>query len=511
MRADRLKYEDTKSGQQVGALQAGEEFQKELEGDKTGHWRDHSSILPATSQIPTEASMSWVLLSILWLIIQLQVINTTLAPGLKLHEIVHPKKLPITQRRGLENNQTERYGKEERYAPEVQYQIILNGEEIILHLKRTKHLLGPDNTEPSYSPGGEERTRRSQDVKPCYYEGHIQNARGSLASISTCDGLRGYFTHRDQWYQIKPLQSTDEGEHAVLPYSMEEPNTANYKDGEKQVVRKRSHLRTSRSLKSPNENLPQGQKYIGLFLVLDNAYYKMYNGNVTQMRSFVFEVLNLLNVIYKTIDIQVSLVGMEIWSDRDKIKVEPNLGATFTNFMRWHYSNLGKRIHNHAQLLSGASFRHGRVGMAAANSLCTTSSVSVIEAKKKNNVALVALMSHELGHALGMQDVPYYTKCPSGSCVMNQYLSSKFPKDFSTVSRTLFQGFLSSRNVRCLLLAPDPKNIIKPSCGNRLLDTGEGCDCGSPEECTNLCCEPLTCRLKSQPDCREEASNHITQ
>ncbi|XP_031218224.1 ADAM DEC1 isoform X1 [Mastomys coucha] len=466
-------------------------------------------MLPGASQLPTEASMSWVLLSVLWLIIQIPVIDTTLTPKLKPHEIVHPKKLSVSQRRGLENSQMERDGKEERYAPEVQYQIILNGEEIIFHLKRTKHLLGPDYTETSYSPRGEERTRHSQDVKPCYYEGHIQNASGSLASINICDGLRGYFTHHGQIYQIKPLQSTDEGEHAVLPYSWEEPDTADYKDGEKQVSRKRSHLRTSRSLKNPNqEDLLQGQKYIGLFLVLDNAYYKIYKGNVTQMRSFVFEVLNLLNVIYKTIDIQVSLVGMEIWSDHDKIKVEPNLGATFTRFMRWHYSNLGKRIHNHAQLLSGASFSHGRVGMAAANSFCTTSSVSVIEAKRKNNVSLVALMSHELGHTLGMRDVPYHTKCPSGSCVMNQYLSSKFPKDFSTISRSRFQGFLSSRNARCLLRAPDPKNIIKPTCGNRVLDAGEGCDCGSPEECTNLCCEPLTCRLKSQPDCRE-TSNHV--
>lgn len=44
------------------------------------------------------------------------------------------------------------------------------------------------------------------------------------------------------------------------------------------------------------------------------------------------------------------------------------------------------------------------------------------QAKKKNNVALVGVMSHELGHVLGMPDVPYNTKCPSGSCVMNQYL-----------------------------------------------------------------------------------------
>lgn len=45
-----------------------------------------------------------------------------------------------------------------------------------------------------------------------------------------------------------------------------------------------------------------------------------------------------------------------------------------------------------------------------------------VQAKRKNNVALVAVMSHELGHALGMKDVVYSTKCPSGSCVMNQYV-----------------------------------------------------------------------------------------
>ncbi|CAO2591429.1 ADAM DEC1 [Lemmus lemmus] len=348
--------------------------------------------------------------------------------------------------------------------------------------------------------------------KPCHYEGHILNAKDSLASISTCDGLRGYFTHHDQRYQIKPLQGTDEGEHAVLPYSQEEPGTSKNKHVDKNAGRKQSHLRISRSLKSPNQEDPlQVQKYLNLFLVLDNAFYKTYNGNVTRIRSFVFEVLNLLNVIFRTIDTQVSLVDMEIWSDSDKIKVVPGISTTFQSFMRWHYSILGKKkFHNHAQLLSGSGFLKGRVGMAASNSLCSTSSVSVIEAKRKNSVTLAAVMSHELGHALGMKDVVYSTKCPSGSCVMNQYLSSKFPKDFSTASRSLFKGFLSSRGARCLLQAPNPKNIIKPTCGNQVLETGEDCDCGAPGECANRCCEPLTCRLKSQPDCREETSNRVT-
>lgn len=56
--------------------------------------------------------------------------------------------------------------------------------------------------------------------------------------------------------------------------------------------------------------------------------------------------------IYNTIDVQVALVGMEIWSDGDKIKVVANAGDTFNNFLNWHRSNLGKmKIHDHAQLL----------------------------------------------------------------------------------------------------------------------------------------------------------------
>lgn len=59
--------------------------------------------------------------------------------------------------------------------------------------------------------------------------------------------------------------------------------------------------------------------------------------------------------IYKTIDVQVALVGMEIWSDGDKIKVDSNIGVTFNNFLNWHRSNLGKKkIHDHAQLLRWA-------------------------------------------------------------------------------------------------------------------------------------------------------------
>ncbi|XP_008585226.1 PREDICTED: ADAM DEC1 isoform X2 [Galeopterus variegatus] len=467
-------------------------------------------MLHGTSQLPAIASMFWVLLSVLWLIVQTQAIKET--PELKLHEVVCPKKLHILRKREIENNQTEKYGKEEKYESEVQYQITLNGEEVILHLQKTKHLLGPDYSETYYLPGGEEITRNLQNMEHCYYEGHILNEKNSVATISTCDGLRGYFTHHDQRYLIKPLKNTDQKDHAVFIHNQQELGPTNHTCGVRNVGRKQGLVRTSRSLQSPEqEDFLQAQKYIDLFLVLDNAFYKIYKENQTLIRSFVFDVINLLNVIYKTIDVRVALVGMEIWSDGDKIKVEPNTGTTFNNFLSWHRSKLWKKkVHDHAQLLSGVGFSNGNAGLAALNSLCTPSSVAVIEAKKKNKVALVGVMSHELGHALGMADVPYDTKCPSGSCVMNQYLSSKFPKDFSTSCRSRFQRYLSSYKPKCLLRAPTPENIItKPVCGNQLREVGEDCDCGSPKECTNLCCEAMTCKLKPGPDCEENTLNQI--
>ncbi|XP_057579988.1 ADAM DEC1 [Hippopotamus amphibius kiboko] len=447
--------------------------------------------------------MSLVLFSTLWLIVQTQAIAIKQMPELEPYEVVRPKKLHILHKREIQNNQTEMHGKEERYEPELQYQMILNGEEVILCLQKAEHLLGPDYTETYYSPRGEEITTSPQNVEHCYYKGYILSEKHSVASISTCDGLRGYFTYHDQRYMIKPLKSTDQEEHAVLTYNQEELDPANHTCGVRNVGRKQGLIRTSRSLKSPEkEDFLQAEKYIDLFLVLDNAFYKMHNRNITLIRSFVFDVINLLNVIYNTIDIQVALVGMEIWTDDDKIKVVPTTSVTFNNFLNWHRFNLRKmKIHDHAQLLSGVGFENRITGLAASNSLCSPASVAVIEGKKKNAVSLVAVMSHELGHVLGMPDVPYNTKCPSGSCVMNEYLSSKFPKDFSTVSRSHFRKYILSQKPRCLLESLVPKNMTKPVCGNKLLEVGEDCDCGSPKECTNPCCEAMTCMLKPEADC----------
>nr|Q0NZX9.1 RecName: Full=Zinc metalloproteinase-disintegrin-like bothrojarin-2; AltName: Full=Snake venom metalloproteinase; Short=SVMP [Bothrops jararaca] len=43
--------------------------------------------------------------------------------------------------------------------------------------------------------------------------------------------------------------------------------------------------------------------------------------------------------------------------------------------------------------------------------------------------------------------------------------------------------------------------VSPPVCGNELLEKGEECDCGSPRNCRDPCCDAATCKLHSWVEC----------
>ncbi|XP_036603957.1 ADAM DEC1 [Trichosurus vulpecula] len=444
-----------------------------------------------------------LLLSALGLMVHTQAMIINEPQEFKQYQVVYPQKLHGMQKRHTQENPTEPYGKEDKYEPEVQYQITLNGENVVFQLHQNNDLLSPDYTETYYSSDGKKITTSPQATEHCYYQGHILNEKDSVASFSLCGGLRGFFKHRNQSYLIEPLKGGNQEAHAILKY--EDLDPTNQTCGVEISDQKQILTRNPRSISDP-KNLLTSPKYISLSLVLDKDFHNMHKGNQSSMRHFLFGVVNLLNVIYNTLDVHIALVGMEIWSDTNKIDVVSNIQTTFNRFLSWH-QRWNERKHNHAQLLSGISFNNKRVGSASSNSMCRPTSVAVIEAWRKNSVSLVGVMSHELGHVLGMVDVPYTTKCPFGSCVMNQYLTSQFPKGFSATSRTRFQKYLLSQKPMCLLQAPAPEDIItNPTCGNKLQEVGEDCDCGTLKECTNPCCDAETCRWKHGAQCEGDTT-----
>ncbi|XP_008052868.1 disintegrin and metalloproteinase domain-containing protein 28-like, partial [Carlito syrichta] len=426
-------------------------------------------------------------------------------PGIKEYEVVYPIRLhPLHKREVKEPDQ------QEHFETELKYKMTVNGKIAVLYLKKNKNLLAPNYTETYYNSTGKEITASPQIMDDCYYQGHIMNEKVSDASISTCRGLRGYFSQGDQRYFIEPLGLTnqDEQEHALFKYDPNEKMDSSTCGMDDMLwahgLRQNVALPATRLVKSNDWKRQEQKKYIEYYLVLDNSEFKKYNENPDEIRKRVFEMANYVNMLYKKLDTHVILVGMEIWTDQDKIQITPNASITLENFSKWRGSVLSRRKHHDiAQLITAKEFSGSTVGLAFTSTMCLPyHSVGIIQDHSDNLLRVAGTLAHEMGHNFGMFHDSYVCKCPSTICVMDRALSFYIPTDFSSCSRSSYDKFFEDKLSNCLFNVPLPKDIIStPICGNYLLEIGEECDCGTPEECTNICCEAKTCKLKAIYQC----------
>ncbi|XP_063090953.1 disintegrin and metalloproteinase domain-containing protein 28 [Cavia porcellus] len=426
-------------------------------------------------------------------------------PQAKKYEVVYPIRLHPLHKREVKEPE-----KQEKFKTELKYKMTVNGKIAVLYLKKNKNLLSSNYTETHYRSSGKEVTTSPQIMDDCYYQGHIINEKISDASISTCSGLRGYFSQGDQRYFIEPLSATprDGQEHALFKDEPSDDQDDSRCGMDDVLWVPRSHQNVvspaTRLVELNGQEAQDHNKYIEYYLVLDNGEFKKYNEDLEEIRKRVFEMANYINMLYKKLNAHVALVGMEIWTDDDKIKISPNASSTLENFARWRGSNLLRRKrHDIAQLISSEAFSGSTVGLAFLSSMCSPyHSVGIIQDHSSNHLRVAGTMAHEMGHNLGMIHDSVNCECPSTVCVMKKTISFYIPTDFSSCSRANYDRFLEDKLSDCLFNVPLPKDIIStPFCGNQLVEMGEDCDCGTPEECTNICCDASTCKIKAGFHC----------
>ncbi|XP_034396748.1 zinc metalloproteinase-disintegrin-like lachestatin-2 [Cyclopterus lumpus] len=414
----------------------------------------------------------------------------------KAYEVVRPVRLHSVRKRHTEHLRPET----------VKYAMTVGGRDIEMQLERNRELLTKDYTETYYHADGTRVTTAPDDVDHCYYHGSIGNDSQSSVSVSTCDGLRGYFRTSAQRYLIEPLSGGDEGDHAVTTIGDKEStpamcgvtNTSWSDDFEPPTSRSRS--------RSAGISIIQKQKYIELFLVADNRLYEKMERDKTKLRQRIFEIVNFVNMVYKPLRTFIALVGLEIWSGQDMIPVTPPAGANLDAFMKWRNSVLVKRKkHDNAHLISGIDFEGATVGLAYIATLCTGQSVGVVQDHNDLSIAVGATLAHEMGHNLGMNhDDSSTCACSGDSCIMAAALSWNIPRTFSSCSSNDYEKYLLGRSPDCILDKPDYRTLeTPPLCGNGFVEKGEQCDCGSVEECTNPCCNATACTLKEGSQCAE--------
>ncbi|XP_036453740.1 disintegrin and metalloproteinase domain-containing protein 28 isoform X1 [Colossoma macropomum] len=418
--------------------------------------------------------------------------------GVEIYEVVRPVRVHDLHKRDLESSRPDM----------VKYAMTLGGKHIEMHLEKNEDLLTQDYTETHYTDDGTQVTTKPNELDLCYYQGKIVNDSGSMVSVSTCEGLRGYFQTAEQRFLIEPLSKDGDGDHAVLKYE-DVTNTPsvcgvtntswdeNTGDFPPRISKSRARL--------SGPTMFQQQKYNELFVVADNRMYQKADSDMNKVRQRVYEIINFVNAVYKPVNTFIALIGLEIWTDSDKIVVTAPAGETLDKFTSWRNDVLIKRQrHDNAHLITGIDFEGATVGLAFIGTLCSGHSTGVIQDHNPLAIAVGATLSHEMGHNLGMNHDTSSCVCTDSTCIMAAALSYNIPRQFSSCSVNSLEQYLNSRNPECLLNKPQRKELLQPAfCGNGFLETGEECDCGSVTECTNPCCNATTCRMTAGSVCAD--------
>ncbi|XP_053197546.1 disintegrin and metalloproteinase domain-containing protein 9 isoform X2 [Scomber japonicus] len=380
----------------------------------------------------------------------------------------------------------------------ISYALIIKNRKHLLHLKKNRDFLHPNFVS----------TYPKQHVH-CYYHGKVDGYEDSMVALSTCSGLRGVILLGNETYALEPVPQSDTNEH--LLYLLEdiesEPVTCGVVN-EAAPTPSHEPFEPGQSLTSllrRKRNLPD-TSYVELVFVVDNLRYKYKKQNETAVREEMVQMANLLDGYYKKLNIRIVLVGLEVFKDSNPFSVDGSAGEVLGRFVRWRKSVLIPKIkHDIGQLIVGQpkAYAGGVLGMAFVGTVCSVATSGGINVFSDNSLTYIStVVAHEMGHNLGMNHDSNSCKCNGKSCIMAPSASGS--TSFSTCSGQDFETLILRGGGVCLRNQPPVSDIVGiAKCGNGLLEGKEECDCGTPEECNNECCNAATCKLTRGSACAQ--------
>ncbi|XP_045066658.1 disintegrin and metalloproteinase domain-containing protein 33, partial [Coregonus clupeaformis] len=403
---------------------------------------------------------------------------------------------------------TSRIYAQDQYPDRGEIVLSSNNLELVLQVERNQELLGPDFTETQYSEDGQPVTVATNYTDHCFYHGHVRGHIDSWVALSTCSGVRGLIAlNSNDTYYLEPIRGLD-----FLHHSLVNAEDLPIRGGTCGHGHQTGHPNLLSGLLKPlhqrvRRNAWGTTKYMELYIVADSTLYKRQNKDYQKTKLRIMEIANYVDKFYRTLNIRVPLIGLEIWKERDECIITEEPNTTLWSFLQWRQKLKSRKKHDNAQLLTGVIFKGTTIGMAPLEGMCSLENSGGINVDHSDlPIGAAATMAHEIGHNFGMshdqEGCCVEATAEQGGCVMAAATGHPFPRVFSRCSKRDLDNYFQKGGGMCLFNMPDMKDLVGGKrCGNGFVEDGEECDCGEPEECTNDCCNANNCTLKEEAQC----------
>ncbi|XP_044003576.1 disintegrin and metalloproteinase domain-containing protein 11 isoform X10 [Aphidius gifuensis] len=386
-----------------------------------------------------------------------------------------------------------------------------------LDLELNTQLLAPNLMQRDFLSNGAEQVSK-QEIEHCYYHGSVRDYPGASAAFHTCNGVSGVIHLGNETFVIQPFYGGDLSRH---PHVIFEARTkankgcGNAGNLERRLVKNRRQKHVLGLLDKIEDrykrDVREATKYIETAMIIDKAMFDKRNGSTrAEVVHDAIQVANIADLYFRTLNTRVSVVYIETWLGGNRATIESGMeiGRALQNFNDYALRKMYQVHPDTIQLLTGESFQGGESGVAVPETVCTPRSIGIsVDLNTYEPHLLAGTMAHMIGHNIGMSHDDGRDNCfcrDWHGCIMAQSIvgaENVQPYKFSECSKSDYENTLKAGAAICLFNKPN--ELENRSCGNRVIDDGEQCDCGTIEECPELdpCCDPITCKLTSEAEC----------
>ncbi|XP_078011058.1 disintegrin and metalloproteinase domain-containing protein 30-like [Phascolarctos cinereus] len=385
-------------------------------------------------------------------------------------------------------------------AGRTSYVLRIEGKKNIIHLRPKKLLLSRQLQVFTFAKDGSLVQDQPYIPTNCNFRGFVEGSPGSDATLSTCfGGLRGMLKIEDSIYQIEPIQPSFSFEHVV--YRLKDDLILNFTCGltDEEINRQLSELR---SVPAPRTDSWRSsyihQKYLEVLIVVDHTRYVYVSYNLTRAISDAIVMVGIMDSYFQALNAKIHLEAVEVWTDKSKVDVDVDqLLQVLRSFTKYRKNISYPELRIDMTHLYVHRMYPGALGWAYVGGACTRNfAVSTSVLKYEDLVTPSGWSAHELGHGVGINHDAGNCVCQGKrQCIM--FTGGRY--GFSNCS---FVEYFNNVNIGgvCLDNIPGLPYILK-KCGNKVVETGEECDCGTVEQCKkDKCCQP-DCKLKPGAQC----------
>ncbi|XP_067834395.1 disintegrin and metalloproteinase domain-containing protein 33-like isoform X2 [Heptranchias perlo] len=385
--------------------------------------------------------------------------------------------------------------------------VFVEGRELVLEIERNDQLIASGFTESHYDEDGTRVTITPNYTEHCLYQGHVRGHGESWLVLSLCSGVSGLVVvDTIDSYYLEPIR--EENRHIIyrtehLPIRT---GTCGHGNSSQSGISVINQILQQQQLRVRRDSWDT-VKYVELFIVADNSEFRSQLGDLIKTKERILEIANFVDKFYRTMNIRIALIGLEVWTESDQITMSEDPNTALWAFLKWRQKLWLHVKHDNTQLITGIRFKGTTIGMAPLEGMCSQDTSGGVNMDHSSPaIGAAATMAHEIGHNFGMnhdgRGCCARASAQQGGCIMAAATGHPFPRVFSGCSQVDLRRYFQRGGGMCLYNMPDMNKLFGGHrCGNGYVEDQEECDCGDVEECVNPCCNANNCTLRAGAQC----------